>query len=157
MQEQEKQAKKKEYNYKWRMSHPDYYNEHAKQFYAKNKDAINERRRKNPNSLWSILKRNASKRNLAFEISMEDFSMWWSSQPQVCIYCSIPIERLAIIDKAKKLSKRLSIDRKNNDIGYTIENIALCCMMCNFIKSNLFTFDEMLEIGDKYIKRKWQS
>ena len=43
-----------------------------------------------------------------------------------------------------------------DDVGYTPDNIAMCCMPCNSVKSNIFTEQEMLEIADKYIKPKRQ-
>lgn len=146
---------KKEYMSKYQLEHKDYFNNSAKKFYHENKISINERRRKNPFSLMSILKRNATKRNLLFRMEKEDFATWWKAQKQVCVYCDIPVERMTVVNKSKKLAKRLSIDRIVNEKGYTIDNIVLACMRCNFIKSNLFTFDEMREIGQKFIKPKW--
>lgn len=152
----EKKEKKRLYMIEWRKKNPDYFNDYQKEIYANNKDEINERRRKNPNSLWSILKRNARKRLISFSLTKDEFSSWWYAQEQACAYCDIPIARLSIVNKSKKMAKRLSIDRVDNDAGYSTNNIVLSCMMCNFIKSNLFTFREMREIGQKYIKPKWQ-
>ena len=142
----------------------DYYQAHkeilqgnARARYAANKDEINKRRRRNPHSLWSILVRNARIRSIPFHITSDQFIQWFNDQPQTCIYCDIPVERLNIVDRAKKMAKRLTIDRLNNDLGYTIENIGLACMRCNFIKSNILTEKEMIEIGQKYFKPKWQS
>ena len=143
---------KRLYAIEWRKKNLNY----VMDFYHKNKDHINEWRRKNPYSIMSILKRNAKKRNIDFSITREEFIKWWTSQEQKCVYCDIPIERMAVADRTKKLSKRLSIDRIDNNKGYNISNIVLSCLKCNFIKSNLFTFEEMKEIGQKYIKPKWQ-
>ena len=52
---------------------------------------------------------------------------------------------------------QLSIDCKDNDLGYTIDNIVLACDRCNFIKSNIFTYEEMCFIGENLIKPKWES
>ena len=148
---------KKQYMRKYEKEHPDYFNQKAKEFYQRNKEHINEMRRKNPKSLYSTLKRNAGIRGLELKLTKKEFIYWWIQQEQKCVYCDIPIERLAITDIKKKLSKRLSIDRKDNNRGYEKDNIVLACLRCNFIKSNLLTFDEMQEIGQKYIKPKWQS
>lgn len=48
----------------------------------------------------------------------------------------------------------LSIDRKYNELGYTIDNLCLACNRCNTVKGNTFTYDEMVEIGHNYIKPK---
>lgn len=52
--------------------------------------------------------------------------------------------------------KRLTIDRKDNKIGYIIDNMVLCCFRCNSTKSDFFTFEEMLKIGKKIIKPKYK-
>lgn len=146
-----------EYRRKYQREHREYFNISAKAFYSKNKIKINERRRHNPYSLFSTIKRNAKMRGLECLITKDLFKTWWSCQDQRCVYCDIPVERLAVTDLGKKLAKRLSIDRIDNDKGYIIGNLALACLRCNFIKSNLFSFQEMREIGQKYIKPKWQS
>ena len=128
----------------------------SKAYYWKNQEKVNMSRRKNPYSLMSILKRNAVKRNIEFSLTRDYFTEWWNKQEQKCVYCDIPIERLSVVNKSKKLARRLSIDRIENDKGYVEGNLALCCLSCNFIKSNLLTFDEMREIGQKYLKPKWQ-
>lgn len=141
---------------KYRKEHIEYFNKKSNDFYHKNKDKINNLRRKNPYSLMSILKRNASKRDMEFSLTREDFSKWWFSQEQKCAYCDIPLERMKVVNRSKKLARRLSVDRTNNDKGYVMGNLVLACMSCNFIKSNVFTFDEMREIAQKYLKPKWQ-
>src|SRR3972149_1609318 len=82
--------------------------------------------------------------------SMTDFIVWYNMQEKICVYCDMAEER------AKNLfNRRLEIDRKNNDLGYTLENLALACHKCNLIKNDLFTFDEMREISQKFIKPKY--
>lgn len=57
----------------------------------------------------------------------------------------------------KNIKNRLTIDRKNNNGNYCIDNIVLACYRCNTIKGDFFTEQEMLKIG-KIIKergRKW--
>jgi len=46
----------------------------------------------------------------------------------------------------------MTIDRKDNALGYTPENVVSACFICNRIKSNFFIYEEMLEIGQKYVK-----
>lgn len=42
---------------------------------------------------------------------------------------------------------RIEIDRKNNDLGYTKDNVAPACHRCNTIKSNVATYEEMMFIA----------
>ena len=51
------------------------------------------------------------------------------------------------------MKMRLTIDRKDNDRGYTIDNIVLSCNRCNMIKGNFFNEQDMLKIG-KIVMRK---
>ena len=145
----------------------------AQKYYAKNKDRIylrnkqkresnreshnayrNNYRTKNPSGIYDVLKQGAKKRNIAVTVSREDFVNWYKIQDRVCFYCkrdepTVINDNHFIIRKAK----RLTIDRMNNDRGYENDNLALCCQRCNNIKSNYFTVDEMLLIG-QIIKSK---
>lgn len=39
------------------------------------------------------------------------------------------------------------LDRKDNNMGYTKDNCVVCCKICNKVKLDIFTHDEMLKIG----------
>lgn len=52
---------------------------------------------------------------------------------------------------------RHAIDRVDSSKPYSLENICIACWSCNTVKSSVLSFDEMREIGNKYIKPKWQS
>ncbi len=54
-------------------------------------------------------------------------------------------------------STKLSVDRMNSRGNYVFTNMALCCYLCNTIKNNVLTFDEMKYIGQNFIKPKWQA
>jgi Zn finger protein HypA/HybF involved in hydrogenase expression len=91
-------------------------------------------------------------------ISKEDFVTWYKDEPKVCAYCDIPEERLNVIRTwFDRRVKRLAVDCKDNEHGYEVGNIVLACHRCNFIKLNLFTFEEMREIAQKYLKPKWMT
>lgn len=51
--------------------------------------------------------------------------------------------------------KRLTIDRKNNNLPYSIENIVFACTWCNKVKGEILTEEEMLQTG-KIILNKWK-
>lgn len=126
-----------------------------KKYEQENKAKLSESRKKYFASipgLFSTLKAGAKKRKVGFTILFEDFEKWYLNQTQECYYCKRSLEK-CLKDKDTKGITRLTFDRKNNKIGYTIANLALACFRCNDLKSNYFTEEEMLEIG-KIIYRK---
>jgi len=106
----------------------------------------------------NIKGREAHRKRKPFLISKEEFLEWHENEPKHCRYCEISEENAWLMRKYFGAhGVQLSIDCKDNDLGYIIENLVLACDRCNFIKSNIFTYEEMLEIGQKYIKSKWQA
>jgi hypothetical protein len=69
---------------------------------------------------YTIYKTHARERNLCFELNMDDYLAIIS---QNCSYCN----------GMNKVGFN-GVDRKNNTIGYTIENSVSCCSICNFMK-----------------------
>lgn len=47
-----------------------------------------------------------------------------------------------------------NLDRKDNNLGYTKDNVVVCCKRCNYGKSQFFTYDEWVEIGK--LIRSWK-
>jgi hypothetical protein len=88
--------------------------------------------------------------------SLEEFKKWFESQPKQCYYCGVKLGDLKYQEDSqlKRFNKTLSIDRKDSTIGYYPNNMALACMRCNFIKSDFFSCDEMIAIGDNFVKPK---
>jgi hypothetical protein len=64
----------------------------------------------------------------------------WEKQKGRCAVTNLPMELTAGTRK-KKNYFRVSIDRINNDIGYTKENVQFVCFAVNQMKSDL-TVDE---------------
>lgn len=148
---------KKIYMREWQKSNKEYCNTKAKEYYQKYKGLIEKRRRESPTLIYSRIRSNSIKRNIEFNIDRGQFVKWWEEQEQKCVYCDVTLERLqADIPGLRQVSKRLSVDRIDSGAGYVLENLTLCCLQCNFIKSNFFSPKEMREIGQKYIKPKWQ-
>lgn len=42
----------------------------------------------------------------------------------------------------------MKVDRKDNNLGYYIENCVLACAVCNNAKSDKFTHEEFERVGD---------
>lgn len=101
-----------------------------------------------PKGRYKELVKNAKKRAIAVDVIQGQFIDWFNGQQLICYYCSVPLT------VGNHQPTTLTIDRKDNDRGYSLDNIALCCQRCNNVKSNVFTGQEMLEIADRYLKGK---
>lgn len=95
---------------------------------------------------------NATAKRLNLGICSKEEMKTFFEKPHVCEYCSISESKWL-----ERFKRRLEVDRKDSKIGYTIDNITWACHRCNTIKNNLLTYEEMKEIGQKYIKPKWQN
>lgn len=67
-------------------------------------------------------------------------------QSNLCYYCGNNLKYLQEGEDSK-----MTVDRMNNDLGYTKENIVAACYRCNRLKSDYFTADEFKEIAKRYI------
>lgn len=79
-----------------------------------------------------------------------EYLEWALAQRRVCKYCGIlesDLEALSLRTSIGRILQKLGVDRLDNERGYEIGNIALCCFVCNKTKSNVFTTKEMLSIG----------
>ncbi|MDP3919134.1 MAG: hypothetical protein Q8Q35_04515 [Nanoarchaeota archaeon] len=110
-----------------------------------------------PNMIFSRKKANAKKEGIIFNISKEQFINWYNSQELCCHYCKIqPKDFKKTHDKILLNKINLGLDRINNNLGYEIGNITLCCNRCNTIKSSFFSYEEMLMIGESFVKPIWR-
>lgn len=100
---------------------------------------------KNPKAIYATIKMSSIKRNVDLIMTLEEFMVWYASQNRICVYCKRD-ESEVIKDRSGRF-KRLTIDRKDNDKGYTVDNLVLACYRCNDIKSDDISYEKMLEIG----------
>ncbi|GAG38086.1 unnamed protein product [marine sediment metagenome] len=92
------------------------------------------------------------------DITRQDFIDWYNAQTKQCVYCGIKEQDLHKVgDTHNNKLDRLTIDRKDNERGYSIDNIVLACHRCNGTKSDLFSYEIMKEIAQKYIKPMWDA
>ena len=91
---------------------------------------------------------NAPRRRIDVNITCEDFCNWYSAQENTCSYCG------RILIQGKRGNDGLTIDRIDNNIGYELGNILLCCWRCNVVKGWWFSHKEMTEIANKYLMRR---
>ena len=78
-----------------------------------------------PHGRYSTYRRNAKNRRHNFDLSFDEFMEFWQ---EPCVYCGSPIDTIGL-------------DREDNDIGYTVDNVVPCCSICNYMKRSLPTKD----------------
>jgi len=103
---------------------------------------------------FNSLKARAKKRNLPVTISFEQYSYMKKDD---CYYCGISNLLLQFYCEMLKINTPwMTIDRKNNDLGYLQHNVVSACFLCNKIKGSFFTVGEMKEIGERYVAPKFK-
>jgi len=113
--------------------------------------------RKTSRGIYHLLKARAGHYDpYEIDMSLNDFLEWEQKTPRVCVYCDIPERDIWILNKhLGSKAKRLTIDCIKPNF-YHIDNIVWACDRCNVIKGHQFTFNEMREIGQRYVKPYWQ-
>jgi len=100
-----------------------------------------------PRGRYTILKGNAKKTRFPhITFTSAEFVQWLVLQGNSCHYCGIQLTNSSLT--------KSNIDRRDNNKGFTLDNMVLSCKKCNIIKSSWFTESEMLEIVNKYLKPK---
>ena len=89
----------------------------------RNKEHRNELERQNIKAKYAHYIKDASRRNLVFQLSEDQFT---DLIYQHCNYCGI-IEDVGFN----------GIDRVNSGVGYVVGNVVGCCKMCNYMKGSL--------------------
>lgn len=121
--------------------------------YQKNKNQVN-KWRSTPSGIYTSLK-NRGRHD--FSLTKEEFIDWYNKQQQKCDYCNLSLEQIrklpAPFNRKNGLIK-FSIDRKDNNMGYVLDNITLSCFTCNTIKNNFLTYEEMKKIGKEILYPK---
>lgn len=99
------------------------------------------------NQLFHAYKRGASKRNLEFKITIDDFS---HLTKQNCHYCGVVPRQLTTVAKNGMNGDYIynGIDRMDSKKGYIASNCLPCCKTCNYAKRDS-SYDEF----KKWIKR----
>lgn len=144
--EYEKRPESKLVRQKWKKEHPEKSNEYCNKYRTKkrlfdskswlehntllakiwrdtNPEAVKKIRNKaklKPINIMKDYKLCASNRNISFELTLEEFTNIISHN---CHYCDY-----------KDDIYFNGVDRKNNKLGYTIDNCLPCCRICNFMK-----------------------
>lgn len=92
-------------------------------------------------NLWQNLKGNAKRRGISVEIEKSDIDKLFKSQGGLCAVTGMPMQFSAL--ESGKNSYAVSVDRIDNDLGYTRSNIRLVCARVNLMKMEL-SDDQMM-------------
>ena len=98
--------------------------------------------------VFHSFKSNATGKKHTFKLSLEQVL---NLVYQNCFYCNSPPQNKMSVKHKRYMGYILyytGLDRKDNSKGYTLSNVVPCCARCNSIKSNLFTFEEMVALAD---------
>lgn len=82
----------------------------------------------NKNKIFYMYRNEAKRRGFSFLISKEEFEKFIDKN---CYYCDRAPENNCSVFKNHKPFIYNGIDRKDNSIGYVIDNIVTCCKWCN--------------------------
>jgi hypothetical protein len=118
---------------------------HTKEFkngrriqYEKHKDKIlaNTKKYYNNNYIKKLLQaaqKRSIKKEFKFDLTYELLVNLRNEQEGLCIYCKCTLQTTGNI--GKRQSNVISIDRIDSSKGYTVDNVQLTCMFCNYAKN----------------------
>lgn len=125
----------------YRMRHPDRVKEAQNRFHKTEKYRANQTKfRTSIKGRMLVLRNGALKRKI--NVKLTELELKVILDDGTCFYCGGPIGCGTGVD-------RISADKS---IGYVSENLVKCCGECNVLKSNLLSFQEMIEVT-KLLKR----
>ena len=123
----------------------DFYSNNNIQIYPKNKEPKSKIRNNYKELPWKRIKRECKCRdkkypeNTRYNFSDDELQ---NILNQPCIYCGD--------------TENIGLDRIDNTLGHSKENVIPCCSLCNMVRGNRFTVDEFKIIGNaiRIIKEK---
>lgn len=100
--------------------------------------------------IFSAYKRRAKKKKLAFEISFDEFCFYLK---EPCSYCNRYEVNLCVDKYTNQQLYYNGIDRKNSNLGYTSDNITVCCGQCNYMKLDYSEKEFLDQVERIYLTR----
>ena len=86
-------------------------------------------------SLFNKLESSSKRRKIPFNFTFQSFLKLTSES--ICHYCHSPIRWVSYNSNAG-----YNLDRKNSQLGYSMDNCVVCCPRCNWSKANRYTYSE---------------
>jgi len=90
------------------------------------------------NAILCAYRNIARKRNLEWSL---DGTVFDTLMHSVCFYCSCPPSNKRQNRGGGPVFVYSGIDRKDNNIGYTVDNVVSCCIVCNRAKNKMSVID----------------
>lgn len=84
--------------------------------------------------IYRTYQHSAKKRKLEWSIDTDNFL---NITKKICFYCGIEPQQVIKVNSHSQPYTYNGLDRKDNNVGYTVANVVPCCKHCNYAK---FTF-----------------
>ena len=124
---------------------------------------------------FTNMEKSAKKRGIEFDLTETQLKEWWLSTEDKCYYCGCTQEKFIEYRDFIKYYKgtnppilyiqqhvfnkpnyykitTMTIDRVDSSSGYKVSNIVKACWICNSLKSNKYSDEEMRSLGPKIVK-----
>lgn len=80
------------------------------------------------------------KKQKSFELTFKEFLEF--VEIKNCHYCNRSIDW---IKHSGNGSFKYNLDRKDSNLGYSLNNCVVCCKVCNYMKGSEFSYEEFIE------------
>jgi len=104
--------------------------------------------------LYSMYRRIRNNSCPEWRADPKSFYAWYQGQIREqgdkCAYCGLPGNTEVHYHRTFRKGRRglrLEVDRKDNGVLYSPDNCILACYPCNNAKSDVFSYEEFLQIG----------
>jgi 5-methylcytosine-specific restriction endonuclease McrA len=87
----------------------------------------------------------AEKRHIPVTLSYEEYVLFTTVSE--CHYCGSTVDWMPYRKFGSGTRVGSNLDRKDNSTGYIKENLVVACKMCNRIKNNHLSYEEMLRLS----------
>lgn len=94
--------------------------------------------------LLNRLRHISEKRDVEVDLTYEEFLQF--TRVSECHYCGSAISWTKH-NMGKTGNGRTNLDRKNNEEGYSTENCVVACIVCNRIKNNYLSYEDMMRLS----------
>jgi hypothetical protein len=91
-------------------------------------------KRRTPERRYSANRWEAKRRGKTWSLSKDDYLRLVK---ETCHYCGLP----------NKVAYGVGLDRLDNTRGYERSNVVSCCDICNTVRNDIFSYEEMQQLG----------